>query len=166
MWWKLELKFVLTPCGNKKVGLHPLICGANQTCKLYQHPMAIRKLGYIHLYVVQIRPKNYIKAQGINKIWQLLEKNLNLKRKENIWKVLTKSSKRQRLWWKSFKKQVKKLQENIKKNGKRVSMEHQSPSLWGVANLFSFQNFWTPSLCPSFWQPIDLVLKTLACLKK
>ncbi len=28
---------------------------------------------YIYLYAVQIKPKIYIKAQGISKLWQLLE---------------------------------------------------------------------------------------------
>jgi hypothetical protein len=67
--------------GNKKVGLHPLGCGANQIWKLYHHPMGVRKLGYIHLYVVQIKPENYIKAQWINKLWQLLGKKSKFEKK-------------------------------------------------------------------------------------
>ncbi len=31
--------------------------------------MVVRKLGYIHLYVVQIRAKNYMMAQMIIKFW-------------------------------------------------------------------------------------------------
>ncbi len=50
MWCTSNLKIMSTFCG-KKVGLHSFICGANQTWKLYQQPMAIRKLGCIHLYV-------------------------------------------------------------------------------------------------------------------
>ncbi len=29
MWCKSNLKIVSTPCGSKKLGLHPLVCGAN-----------------------------------------------------------------------------------------------------------------------------------------
>ncbi len=67
MWCTSNLKIVSTFCG-KKVELHPLVCGANQTWKLYQQPMVTRKLGCIHLYVVQIKPKNYIRVQGMNKL--------------------------------------------------------------------------------------------------
>ncbi len=31
MWCKLDMKIVLAPYGNKKIGLHPFVCGANQT---------------------------------------------------------------------------------------------------------------------------------------
>jgi hypothetical protein len=31
MWCKSNLKIVSTPHGNKKIGLHPSVCGANQT---------------------------------------------------------------------------------------------------------------------------------------
>ncbi len=64
MWCKSNLKIVLTPYGSKKVGLHPLVRGANQTWILYQHPMAVRKLDCIHLYVVQIKPKTTSKLNG------------------------------------------------------------------------------------------------------
>jgi hypothetical protein len=43
MWCESDLKTVLALYGSKK-------------------------LGCIHLYVVQIKPKNYIKVQGINKL--------------------------------------------------------------------------------------------------
>ncbi len=69
--------------------------------------MAARKFGCIHLYVVQIRAKNYITFQGINKLWQLLEKNLNLERKENIWKVLTEVQKAKAMMEKALKKMKK-----------------------------------------------------------
>ncbi len=40
--------------------------------------MATRKLGCINLYVVQMKLKNCIRAQGINKLWQLLEKSTHI----------------------------------------------------------------------------------------
>jgi hypothetical protein len=67
MWCTSNLKILSTFCG-KKVELHPLVCGANQTWKLYQQPMVTRKLGCIYLYVVQIKPKNYIRVQGMSKL--------------------------------------------------------------------------------------------------
>jgi hypothetical protein len=31
MWCKSNLQIISTPHGNKKIGLHPFVCGANQT---------------------------------------------------------------------------------------------------------------------------------------
>jgi hypothetical protein len=51
---QIRPEIISAPYGSKKVGLHPLVYGVNQTCKLYSHPMVARYLACIHFYVVQI----------------------------------------------------------------------------------------------------------------
>jgi uncharacterized protein (UPF0335 family) len=80
--------------------------------------MATRKLGCIHMYVMQIRPKNYIIPQGIIKLYQLLEKKSRFENKIKHLKSIDQSSKGKGYDGKSFKKKMEILQENTKKNGK------------------------------------------------
>ncbi len=108
MWWKLYLKIILAQHGSKKIGC-------------------------IHLYVVQIKLENYIRARGISKLWQLLEnkfrfeKNVkHLKGIDQVQKAKDMMKKTSKNKWKSFKKTLRKME-------KKTSMEHQSPSLSNVA---------------------------------
>jgi hypothetical protein len=55
--------------------------------------MVARKLGYIHLYVVQIKPKNYIKAQRISKTLTTFGKKIKFEKKVKHLKGINQSSK-------------------------------------------------------------------------
>ncbi len=74
---------------------------------------------------MQIKPKNYIKAQGISKLWQLSENKFRFENKIKHLKGIDQSSEGKGYDGKKFKKTLRIME-------KKASMEHQNPILWVI----------------------------------